>query len=122
MLLTSKRNPKPRNIRGKFNVQDESVYWIHHTDEETSAEFINPAAYKRNQTGEGSATSKLSTFGIVALVLSIASLFFLPVILGIAGIIVGIFATKADSKVMGIAAIVIGVFSAIAGLLVYPFF
>ena len=121
-LSTSKRHTNAKNIRGKCNVKDKSNYWIHRTDEETSAEFMDKAIYSRTQTESSGTTSKMSSFGIVALALSIASLFFLPVILGSIGAIIGIFATRVDSKVMGIAAIVIGVFSVFAGLLVYPFF
>ena len=116
-MSASRIHAKEKNKKNKYNSKTESDYQLPNTDEETSAEFIDPTEYA-GTTG----TSTRNSVGIVALVLSIASLFLLPVILGILGILVGIFATKADSRIMGIAAIVIGVFSVFAGLLVYPFF
>ena len=106
-----------KNKKNKYNSKRENQ--LHNTDVETSSEFIDSAEYNRTETTD---TSTRNSVGIVALVLSIASLFIWPVILGILGILVGTFATKADSRIMGIAAIVIGVFSVLAGLLVYPFF
>ena len=121
---TWKRQANAENKEDNVNDNYKSAYEMLIMDEETSAEFINPAKYKRSQIKkEGIETRTRNSFGIFALLFSIASLFFLPVILGFIGIIVGIFATKADSKkTMGIAAIIIGVFSVFAGLMVYPFF
>ena len=116
-MSASRIHAKEKNRKNKYNSKRENQ--LQNTDVETSAEFIDPAEYNRAET---TGTSTRNSVGIVALVLSIASLFILPVILGILGILVGIFATKADSRIMGIAAIVIGVFSVFAGLLVYPFF
>lgn len=102
---------------------NEQAYQKLSSNEEASAEFIDPAEYRRIHRKDGNmATSNVNSFGILALGLSIASLFILPVIFGTGGIIVGIFATKTESRIMGIAAIVIGVFSVIAGLMIYPFF
>ena len=115
-MSASRIHAKVKNKKNNYNPKTESDDQVHNIDVETSAEFIEPAEYNR------AGTSTRNSVGIVALVLSIASLFLLPVILGILGILVGIFATKADSRIMGIAAIVIGVFSVFAGLLVYPFF
>jgi hypothetical protein len=116
-LSASKRHWNARNKRDKF--KNESL--CQGFNEETSAEFIDSRKYSGKQP-ENKAASKVSSFGIVALALSIASLFFMPVIFGTIGIVAGIFAMKTESRMMGIAAIVIGVFSVVAGLLVYPFF
>ncbi|OCA86412.1 DUF308 domain-containing protein [Pradoshia sp. D12] len=122
LLSASKRHWNARNKRDKF--KNEVVCQKLNYHEETGAEFMDSAEYRRHsQTGNNNkTTSKASSFGIVALALSIASLFFMPVIFGTIGIVAGIFAMKTESRMMGIAAIVIGVFSVVAGLLVYPFF
>ncbi len=121
-MSASKRHWNARNKREKFKI--ECVDQAHNYKEETGAEFMSSAEYRRRDKTENNtmAASKGNIFGIVALVLSIASLFFMPVVFGTIGIIAGVFATKTESRVMGIAAIVIGVFSVAAGLLVYPFF
>lgn len=122
-MSTSKRHTSAQYNRNSMNGNNESAYQKLNCNEETSAEFIHPAEYRHSHKEDGNvATKTVSSFGILALALSIASLFILPVIFGTVGIVVGIFATKADSRFMGIAAIVIGGFSVIAGLLVYPFF
>lgn len=123
LLSASKRHWNARNKRDKF--KNEDVCQKLNYREETGAEFMDSTEYRRQSQTENNnnkTTSKASGFGIVALALSIASLFFMPVVFGTIGIVAGIFAMKTESRMMGIAAIVIGVFSVVAGLLVYPFF
>ncbi|MGO4887189.1 DUF308 domain-containing protein [Anaerobacillus sp. MEB173] len=60
--------------------------------------------------------------GVFALVLSILSLFFLPVILGAAGIIVGFIARRNGANALGNWAIGIGVVSIVITLFFAPFF
>ena len=60
--------------------------------------------------------------GGVALTLSILSLFFLPVLLGAAGLIVGFVARRRGSEGMGNWAIGIGAVSLIISLFITPFF
>lgn len=60
--------------------------------------------------------------GFLGLVLSILSLFFMPVILGAAGIIVGFIARKRGATGLGAWAIGIGIVSIVVGLFVLPLF
>jgi hypothetical protein len=55
-------------------------------------------------------------------VLSILSLFFLPIILGAAGIILGFIARRKGALTLGAWAIGIGVVSIIVGTFILPFF
>lgn len=60
--------------------------------------------------------------GAIALVLSILSLFYSPVLFGAAGIIVGFIARRRGATGLGNWAIGIGVVSMIIGLFIAPFF
>lgn len=60
--------------------------------------------------------------GIFAVVLSILSLFFLPVLLGIAGIVVGFVARRGNAKALGNWAIGIGALSIIMKVFFAPLF
>lgn len=62
-----------------------------------------------------------SSVGIFALVLSILSLLFMPIILGAAGIIAGIYARNRDAKTMGNWAIALGAISIVVSLFLSPF-
>lgn len=60
--------------------------------------------------------------GFLGLALSILSLFFLPIIMGAAGIIVGFIARKRGAAGLGAWAIGIGIVSIVVGLFVLPLF
>lgn len=60
--------------------------------------------------------------GILGLALSILSLFFLPIIMGAAGIIVGFIARKRGAAGLGAWAIGIGIVSIVVGIFVLPLF
>ncbi|SFP21657.1 DUF4190 domain-containing protein [Salibacterium halotolerans] len=60
--------------------------------------------------------------GVTALILSICSLFFLPVFTGGAGIILGIFAVRRDAAALGWWAAGIGAFSIAVTMLFAPLF
>ncbi|TYS68758.1 DUF4190 domain-containing protein [Sutcliffiella horikoshii] len=60
--------------------------------------------------------------GILGLALSILSLFFLPIIMGAAGIIVGFIARKRGATGLGAWAIGIGIVSIVVGIFVLPLF
>lgn len=62
------------------------------------------------------------TMGAIALALSILSLFFLPVLMGAAGIIVGFIARRRGANGLGNWAIGIGAVSMIIALFIAPFF
>jgi hypothetical protein len=60
--------------------------------------------------------------GYFALALSVLSLFFLPVLLGAAGIIVGFFARRRGARSLGNWAIGLGIASIVVSLIFVPFF
>ncbi|SDI86684.1 MULTISPECIES: DUF4190 domain-containing protein [Alteribacillus] len=60
--------------------------------------------------------------GITALILSICSLFFLPVITGGAGIVLGIFAARKGANALGYWSIGLGAFSIAMTVIFAPFF
>lgn len=98
---------------------------------ETAAE-VAPRPYvvaredeERRQTAEANFDDGTATgrgVGVFALVLSILSLFFLPVLLGAAGIIVGFVARKNGATGLGNWAIGIGAVSIILTVFFSPFF
>ncbi|MFE3973113.1 MULTISPECIES: DUF4190 domain-containing protein [unclassified Peribacillus] len=97
-------------------------------NEETSAEISTPPRireYKNNESTEaddsGNVASRGQAIGVIALIISILSLFMMPFILGVVGIIVGIVARSRGSN-LGTWAIVIGAISIIVGIFILPFF
>lgn len=98
--------------------------------EETAAEFaptrglIGERSFAddvNEETEDGHAVEGRGV-GAFAIVLSIISLFFLPVILGAAGIIVGFIARRNKATALGNSAIGIGAISIILTLFFSPFF
>ncbi|MCF7617785.1 DUF4190 domain-containing protein [Bacillus sonorensis] len=94
--------------------------------EETAAE-VAPEPYRaENRNGEaggndaGAAGGRVT--GYIALALSIISLFMLPVLLGIAGIIVGYIARRQGAAGLGAWAMGIGAVSLVLGIFIAPFF
>lgn len=62
-----------------------------------------------------------TVLGWTALVLSIISLFFLPVLTASVGVITGFFAYRTGARVLGMWSIAIGLFSIVLGLFIAPF-
>lgn len=100
------------------------------TDTETAAEIAAPVNLRREVIRGRETDGRLDDgravegrgLGILALALSIISLFFLPVILGAAGIIVGFIARRRGATATGSWAIGIGIVSIILGIFIMPFF
>ncbi|MBO8176824.1 hypothetical protein [Aeribacillus pallidus] len=89
-------------------------------EEETSAELATPLSENREtKIDEGNGGRG---WGYTSLVLSILSLFVLPVLLGAAGVILGFVARRRGAEVLGAWGIGIGAVSIIIGLFVLPFF
>lgn len=63
-----------------------------------------------------------TALGWTALVLSIVSLFFLPVLAGTIGVVTGFFAARNGARSLGTWAIAIGLFSIVLNLFIAPFF
>ncbi|MCK1991523.1 DUF308 domain-containing protein [Peribacillus muralis] len=97
--------------------------------EETSAEISTLPQRSRSfkdgsvvgAVDSGEVASRGKTIGVIALIISILSLFMMPFLLGIAGIIVGIVARSRGSN-LGTWAIGIGALSIIVGIFILPFF
>jgi hypothetical protein len=62
-----------------------------------------------------------TVLGWTALVLSIISLFFLPLLTATVGVITGFFAYRTGARALGMWAIAIGLFSIVLGLFIAPF-
>ncbi|MFN2745312.1 MULTISPECIES: hypothetical protein [Bacillus] len=95
--------------------------------EETAAE-VAPQPYRAENgrdreavNGDADAAGGRVT-GYIALALSIISLFMLPVLLGIAGIIVGYIARRQGAAGLGAWAMGIGAVSLVLGIFIAPFF
>jgi hypothetical protein len=104
-------NPDTDVVREKYN-------------EETAAEIAAPmnltGDYEKDAREE--TTTSGSFLGYASLALSIISLFFLPVIMGAAGIVLGFVARRRGAEMLGAWAIGIGAVSIIIGMFVLPFF
>jgi len=92
----------PENERPRYSDQEDGDHRHEHED-------------SRERAG-GKAT------GIIAIILSVLSLFILPVLFGAAGIIVGFIARRQGAHSLGNWAIGIGVVSIIISLFFAPFF
>jgi len=95
--------------------------------EETSAELAAPISYDRNlDKADNDGDREIATagrgVGFAALILSIISLFALPVLFGATGIILGFVARGRGARSLGSWAIGIGVVSIIVGMFILPFF
>ncbi|MDA3130712.1 hypothetical protein ACFPTR_12710 [Aliibacillus thermotolerans] len=100
---------------------------------ETASEIASPGMANRqniekeedreqNETEEMNDLSVGRGLGIVAIILSISSLFFLPYIMGAAGIILGILAVRREARMSGYWSIGIGAFSILMTLFFAPFY
>ncbi|WEG14254.1 DUF4190 domain-containing protein [Pullulanibacillus sp. KACC 23026] len=88
-------------------------------NEEYAAEAVDPDLITRRDIEADDATS--TGLGWLALALSIIGLFFLPIVMGIAGIIVGFIARAQGARGLGAWAIGIGAAVIILRLVAYPF-
>lgn len=129
-------NQDDRSLHLNNRERDENPNGITSTDypngdhrEETAAEvapgsgaFGRPFARENADVEIDEETTEGRGVGAFAIVLSIISLFFLPVILGAAGIIVGFIARRNGANALGNWAIGIGAVSIILTLFFSPFF
>ncbi|SHF61460.1 MATE family efflux transporter [Ornithinibacillus halophilus] len=91
-------------------------------DEETAAELTaDDYRGERVSTDDDVGAQANTAVGWIALALSIASFFWLPIILGGAGIIVGFVARNRDAETLGNIAIAAGVISILITLFIVPF-
>ncbi|MDR4314368.1 YqfX [Niallia circulans] len=103
--------------------------------EETSAEITPPMTYNATPPMTSADTRPVTSdvegdrgvvggkgVGIAALVISILSLFVMPIILGIVGIVLGFVARSKGASSLGTWAIALGAISIIIGIFIAPFF
>lgn len=116
----SVRNNSTQDLQHERRSFEEDYFGTGGYNEETAAEIAEPLTLRtkdsdREQTGAGTG------LGLTALALSILSLFVFPVLLGIAGIVLG-FVARRRGAASGSWAIGIGALSLILGLFILPFF
>jgi hypothetical protein len=92
--------------------------------EETAAEIAAPVPLVRNRDREVNRERAEGGTGMgwAALVLSILSLFVMPILFGAAGIVLGFVARRRGAEGLGAWAIGIGAISIIVGIFILPFF
>lgn len=89
-------------------------------DLEAAQEIVEPVGRREGETDDADDRSGGNGLGVTALILSFVSIFFLPAILGPAGIIVGYIAFRSGARTTGIWAMVIGAFALVMSLFVLP--
>lgn len=90
--------------------------------EETAGEIAAPNIGTYRKEEDGRETEKGGTgIGIAALILSIVSLFVLPILFGGAGIVCGFIARRSGARGLGNWAIGIGAASILIGMFIAPF-
>ncbi|MEC0304130.1 DUF4190 domain-containing protein [Terribacillus saccharophilus] len=92
-------------------------------DVETAAE-ISPAEdrYRRTEKeGEQQTTDSGKMFGYIALILSVASFFFAPILVGAAGIVFGVLAKRRGANVLGNIALVVSILAIVISLFTAPY-
>lgn len=92
-------------------------------DVETAAE-ISPAEdrYRRSEKESGNnATDSGKMFGYIALILSVASFFFAPILVGAAGIVFGVLAKRKGADVLGNIALVVSILAIVISLFTAPY-
>ena len=118
------------SIQVPDDVKRDSVNEVNNDDyrEETAAEFAVPQSNRMNDTFNDTrertdGVSFGGTFvGAIAVILSILSLFTMPFLFGILGIIGGFISRSKGAKSLGSWAIGIGAVSIVVGIFILPFF
>jgi hypothetical protein len=114
---TEERDYRQSAYIGEVIPNDPSEY-----REETAAELAEPVPLVHRRERDHLGAEGGTGVGLTALALSILSLFVMPILLGIAGIIVGFFARRRGATGLGAWAIGIGVVAVIIGIFITPFF
>lgn len=121
--------PEPNGTQGMRNNASGTAGYNPNQREETAAEIAAPVHLRNYQDQDSRGRQENmdreaggTMLGFTALALSILSLFFLPVLLGIAGIVLGFMAMRRGASKAGGWAIGIGAVSLIIGMFITPFF
>lgn len=112
-----RRNQERNTNNHRYNDQHKSFDERNSDDEEFSREWDASNVDEM----EDFRVEMRNLSGWIALILSVLSFFFLPIILGALGIIVGFFARHRNAVWLGNTAIVVGAISIILALFVRPF-
>ncbi len=120
------RDPDFKNVDGRDQKYYDQVFGDNEVndgayDEEYAAEAVDPNLITRRGTRDDRGTATGTGMGWLALALSIIGLFFLPIVMGIAGIVVGFIARGQGAKGLGAWAIGIGAAVIIIRLVFAPF-
>ncbi|MBP2241641.1 hypothetical protein J2Z40_002213 [Cytobacillus eiseniae] len=113
------------DLRHSEQIGEKNQYGAADYSEETSAELAAPISFDRSMNREErnqEAASAGKGIGFAALILSIVSLFVLPVLFGAVGIVLGFVAMRRGSTSLGSWAIGIGAASIVIGMFILPFF
>jgi hypothetical protein len=113
--------------RTPFNADDlreETAAEVAPTIRGDRAEGVFRADETDNRVGDGETTEEAvggTGLGWTALVLSLVSLFFLPILMATVGVVTGFFAYRNGARTLGMWSIAIGLFSIVLGLFFTPF-
>lgn len=100
----------------KSNVEPRSEYRKNHSRDEEYAAELAADDYDANDNPE-----VISMYGWIGLALSVISFFMWPVVLGLAGIVLGFVSRSKGANVLGNIAITVGVISILISLFMLPF-
>jgi hypothetical protein len=110
------------DIRKESKLSEEDYFGTGGYHEETSAEFAQPLSLNKGRVREQDEEREGGRgIGFSALALSILSLFVLPILFGIAGIVLGFIARRKGAS-SGSWAMTIGAISLILAIFILPFF
>lgn len=125
-MADQERNNEEYNLRSSEEIGETNQYRTADYSEETSAEIAAPGTFNRTTIDRGNEGRETATagrgIGYAAIILSILSLFVLPVLFGATGIVLGFIALRRGSTALGSWAIGIGAVSIIIGIFILPFF
>ncbi|SNZ10904.1 hypothetical protein SAMN05421503_1900 [Terribacillus aidingensis] len=97
---------------------------IHSKDDVETAAEISPAenSYQRSAKTEGNQTTGSGKmFGYIALILSIASFFIAPILVGAAGIVFGVLAKRKGANALGNIALIVSIIAIVLSLFTAPY-
>lgn len=122
--MADERDTKVRENLQSANIGEDIPNHPSEFREETAAEIAAPVPIVRGRDREDNRERAEGGVGMgwAALVLSILSLFVMPILFGAAGIVLGFIARRRGAEGLGAWAIGIGAVSIIVGIFILPFF
>ena len=122
--MEDENHTKVRSILQSPNTDVDSPDYPSEYREETAAEIAAPVplVHRRDREESRERAEGGTGMGWAALVLSILSLFVMPILFGAAGIVLGFIARRRGAEGLGAWAIGIGALSIVVGIFILPFF